>query len=347
MAISNAILSSTLRILKDDMVNNLYKSVPLLDEIKSAGGVKEEDGGQKISLPLGLADHSSITQLSSGYEAINLSSADVLRTANYSWADSAIPLILTWKEERSNSGPRAIVSIAEARLKSVMQQFRREAELQLVAGTSTVLTDLGSLNGTTTSGLSTGLLEGLAFGSQTNTVGGIDKTNFQDDYQNQYDASISALWSGMASNIVVSALTNVYVACQQRSPDGKAPNLILCSNEFFKAYKSTLYSQQRFIDAKTLDGGVLSLAFHGAKVIASPVLTQVRSDAGTNYIAAMCLNTDMFNLIFDKNANFEMTDFQDATGYASRYAYILNRCQIVAHHLASSGLIVWATANDA
>ena len=66
MAISNDILSSTLRILKDQEVDNLYKAVPLLDNIRAMGGVEEYDGGQKVNVPMILAEHSTITQLSTG-----------------------------------------------------------------------------------------------------------------------------------------------------------------------------------------------------------------------------------------------------------------------------------------
>ena len=72
MAISNDVLSSTLRILLDEEVDNLFKTVPLLDEMRKAGGVETYDGGQKLDVPLILSEHSSITQLSNGYEPVNL-----------------------------------------------------------------------------------------------------------------------------------------------------------------------------------------------------------------------------------------------------------------------------------
>ena len=44
-------------------------------------------------------------------------------------------------------------------------------------------------------------------------------------------------------------------------------------------------------------------------------------------------------MVFDSDANFAMTDFVDATGYASRYAYICVRTQLAFDHLASSGIV--------
>ena len=70
MAISNDVLSSTLRILLEEEVDNLFKATPLLKQMKDKGQIDFYDGGQKLDVPLILAEHSSITQLSSGYEPV-------------------------------------------------------------------------------------------------------------------------------------------------------------------------------------------------------------------------------------------------------------------------------------
>ena len=340
MAISNDILSSTLRILKDEEVDNLYKSTPLLDSIRKQGGVETVDGGAKLDRPMILAEHSTITQLSSGYEPINLSAADVLRHQSYEFQNATIPIIITKVEEMANKGPRALVDVAQARMKAAMGQFKREFEKALVADSSTVLTNLSSLNGVNKA--TNGFFENKNFGDQTNDIGGIDKANFTEDFQHQL-GEVAAFTAGGTETI--DALTEVYVESQLRTPDGSAPNLILCSPDFFKKYKAQLYNNQRFVDAATLDGGQMQLAFHGAALIPSPVMVEL--DAGTNangmnvaaYIAAYVLNTKYIKLVYDSDGDFEMTDFMDATGYASRYAYIFCRMQLVVDHLASQGLI--------
>ena len=85
MAISNDILSSTLRILLDEEVDNLFRAVPLLQRMKEKGGIETYQGGQKLDAPLILSEHSSITQMSSGYEPVNLAVKDVLRNATFNW----------------------------------------------------------------------------------------------------------------------------------------------------------------------------------------------------------------------------------------------------------------------
>ena len=334
MAISNDILSSTLRILKDQEVDNLFKAVPLLEQIRAAGGVETYDGGQKLDRPLILSEHSTITQLSSGYEPVSLSAADVLRTATFNWCDAVAPIIITKKEELSNKGERAIISIAEARMKSVMGMLKREFERQFVAGDSTILSDLLTLNGAASGNPTTGFLETAAFGAQGNTVGGLNKGSFLNDLQNQY-----ATIAGAGTNPVNDALTDIYIQAQTRTPDGSAPNLILTSAALYKAYKDELYTQQRFIDEAVLDGGKLALAFNGARMFVDPFMGASLTSDGTNDINAYVLNTNFMKMVFDTDGNFEMTDFVDATGYASRYAYITVRTQLAFDHLASQGIV--------
>jgi hypothetical protein len=64
---------------------NLYKKVAFLDGVRRAGGVETESGGIKIQRPLSIAEHSTITQLATGYEPVSLAVNDVLRPAIYDW----------------------------------------------------------------------------------------------------------------------------------------------------------------------------------------------------------------------------------------------------------------------
>jgi hypothetical protein len=177
-------------------------------------------------------------------------------------------------------------------------------------------------------------LETAAFGAQGNTVGGLNKGSFLTDLQNQY-----ATIAGAGTNPVNDALTDIYIQAQTRTPDGSAPNLILTSAALYKAYKDELYTQQRFIDEAVLDGGKLALAFNGARMFVDPFMGSALTSDGTNDINAYVLNTNFMKMVFDTDGNFEMTDFVDATGYASRYAYITVRTQLAFDHLASQGIV--------
>jgi hypothetical protein len=345
MAISNDVLSSTLRILLDEEVDQLYQATPLLDKMRERGGVVTYDGGQKLNVPLILEEHSSITQLDSGYEPVNLAVKDALRQAEFNWCDFVAPIVITRSEELSNKGERAIIDIAEARMKSVMGALKREVEKQILANASSILSNLNTFNGMDDAvaggadggGSTTGFFENRAFGSQTaGTVGGLAKSTFS-RLQNQY---------GTAGNsLAISDMTDLYINCQLNTPDGSAPDLIICSPQFYKAYKQLLFNQERYIDEKVLDGGRLALAFNGAMVVATPFLgSDVQNPSATPtgdcIISAYFLNTRYMKLGFDSAAQFEMDDFEHVSGYASRSANVYTRMQVYFEHLASQGILV-------
>jgi hypothetical protein len=182
--ISNDLLSSTLFSIRDSEVDELYKKVAFLDGVRKAGGVETESGGIKIQRPLSIQEHSTITQLATGYEPVSLAVNDVLRPAIYDWADFTAPIVVTKKEELENSGEYAIVKIVEARMKSVMGMLRRELNKQVLVGNSAVLTSLNTLNGDSRrSRLSNWFLRApCCLDAAKHSVGGVSKANIPDSH---------------------------------------------------------------------------------------------------------------------------------------------------------------------
>ena len=233
------ILASTLRILRDKEVDNTFRNIPLLEACQRHGNIEQTDGGSYIDAPVILTDHSTITQLTTGYESINLAVKDPLRTANYKWCDFIAPVVLTEKEELSNKGERAIIRIAEARMKSVMGMLKREFEKQIVGAASTVLTDLESLYYGGSAGFQ-GWMQDSNFGAQTNSVGNIAKSSFPTSWQNQ----VSRITS-YSSGELQAAMTDLYVNSQIYAPEGEI-DIILCSPASYKAYKQELFDKERY-----------------------------------------------------------------------------------------------------
>ena len=339
MAIQNDILSSTARARSKKALDNLFQTVPLLDHIKKAGGVEIINGGQRITRAAILAEHSNITQLATGYEAVSSSVADVLRSPEYEWCDFVAPIVITKKEELSNRGENAVISIADSRMKSVIGMLKREWELQTIRGTSTVLTELGSLNGVNTA---TGWLEELAFGAQGNTVGGLSKTTYaSSNWNNQvYDVSTGGSTNDFAAN-GLNGMAELMLQTQIYAPEGSV-DLILASPTSYRLYKNTLQANERYMPKETvLDAGRLALAYNGALMY---VENNLGNAVGANTPSMYFLNTKSMKVVFDSDANFSMTDFEHKSGFAAREAQMFVRTQIVADHLASLGLLVDAEA---
>jgi hypothetical protein len=333
MAISNDLLSSTLYSIRDSEVDALYKKVAFLDGVKKAGGVEVEKGGIKIQRPLSIQEHSTITQLATGYEPVSLAVNDVLRPAIYDWSDFVAPIVITKKEEMENSGEYAIVKILEARMKSVMSMLRRELNKQVLTGTSTVLTSLNTLNGDSAGvGSATGFFEPLAVGTQTNIVGGVSKATFATTpgWQNQF-VNIGVGLVGL------SQFYDAYIAANSVAPMGDVDHFIM-SNALLAAYRNELFEQERFIDSKTLDGGRMALAFNGAIAEQDPEMGFTCSVAGN--VDGYMLNYDGIKLIFHSEGDFSLSPFEHISGTTARSAQLYVKCQLVADFLGGQAMLI-------
>ena len=328
MAISNDLLSSTLYSIRDGEVDELYKKVAFLDGVKKAGGVEVEKGGIKIQRPLSIQEHSTITQLATGYEPVSLAVNDVLRPAVYDWSDFVAPIVITRKEEMENSGEYAIVRILEARMKSVMGMLRREANKQILRGNSAVLSSLNTLNGSTAGGF--GFLEPRATTAQTNIVGGISKVTFPvAGWLNQFS-------NGAVTPDFMTNLYNMYIAANQVSPMGDVDHLIMSQGALAR-YRKELFDIQRFIDTKTLDGGRMGLAFNGALAESDPEMGFATAVVGETLDAYM-LNYDGIKLVFHSEGDFAISPFEHISGTTARSANLYVKCQLVADFLGGQAV---------
>jgi len=333
MAISNDLLSSTLYSIRDGEVDELFQKVAFLDNCKKNNGIEYEDGGIKIQRPLSLAEHSTITQLSTGYEPVNLAVNDVLKPAVYEWCDFTAPIVITKKEEMENSGEKAIVKIVEARMRSVMGMLRRELNKQILVGTSTVLTEMNTLNGDVG-----GFLEAEAAGSQGNTVGGVSKTTYQNTpgWQNQL-ANVGGSFS--ANGIL--AMQEASIRASSVAPMGEI-NTVILSEAAMANYRRALFEQERYINEQTLDGGRMQLAFGGAVVEQDAALDYTLT-AGTysgKKISGYMLNFDAIKMCFHSDGDFAVSPFEHVTGTTARAAHLYVKCQLIADHLGSNAIIV-------
>ena len=333
MAISNDLLSSTLYSIRDSEVDQLFRKTAFLDLVKAGGGIEYENGGIKIQRPLSVVDHSTITQLATGYEPVSLAVSDVLKPAVYDWSDFVAPIVITQKEELENSGEKAIVKILEARMKNVMSMLRRELNKQILAGTSTVLSNMSSLNGFT---LTTGFLEeGLPdAANQTNTVGGLQKSALNvPGWFNSVQASTGA------ANIVAN-LTTLYQDCNQFSPFGDV-NAIIVNPATFAAYKAALFANERFMSSDKLDAGRLQLAFHSAVMEQDNEMPRNGSVApvNTNAYSAYMLNFEGIKMCIHSDADFALSPMEHISGTTARAAQLYFKGQLIADHLRGSGVL--------
>lgn len=336
MAISNDLLSSTLYSIRDGEVDELFQKVAFLDNAKRFNGIEYEDGGIKIQRPLSIAEHSQITNLPTGYEAVNLAVKDVLQPAIYEWADFTAPIVITKKEELENKGEKAIVKIVEARMRSVMGMLRRELNKQILRGNSTILTTVNTLNGDANAN---GFLEAETKTTQNNVVGGVSKATYNvNGWTNQvFDVG------GLFGTDGIRGMQQIAIQANTVTHMGEV-NCVLLSEAAMANYRRALFQQERFINEKTLDGGRMQLAFGGAVV-------EQDLELGFNYTSASFnggvaaplsgyfLNFDGVKICMHKDADFAVSPFEHISGTTARAAQLYVKMQLIADHLGSCGIL--------
>ena len=241
------------------------------------------------------------------------------------------PIVITTKEELENSGEKAIVKILEARMKNVMSMLRRELNKQILAGTSTVLSNMSSLNGFT---LTTGFLEEGApdAANQTNIVGGLQKSVL--NVPGWFNSSVAS-----TGNIVAN-LTTLYQDCNQFSPFGDV-NAIIVNPATFAAYKAALFENERFMSSDKLDAGRLQLAFHAAVMEQDNEMPRNGSVApiSTNAYSAYMLNFEGIKMCIHSDADFALSPMEHISGTTARAAQLYFKGQLIADHLRGSGVL--------
>ena len=334
MPISNELLSSTLFSIRDGEVDELFQRVPFLDFAKRLGGIEYEDGGIKIQRPLAVSNHSTITQLATGYEPVSLAVQDVMQPALYEWSDFVAPIVITKKEELENSGEKAVVKIVESRMRNVMGLLRREINRQLVAGNSAVLTSLGTLNGVLTA---TGFLEQGAptAASQTNTVGGLARSLVPDGnglFNRIFNAGAAFGTNGIRGMHQIAAETSA------RAPMGEI-KLVLASEAGYANYRRAMFTQERYIDEKQLNAGFMSLAFGNAAVVQDVFMPDATVN-GANLEATMYfINFDGIKMVMHSDGDLAVSPFEYIPGTTARSAQIYWKGQLIADNLASCALL--------
>lgn len=331
---TNDQLTSTLQILLKKQRNSVFKKSPILDLLLRKA--VKHDGGLRVDFGFGVAEHSSVTQYVSGTEAGGMSAADtsILASAPFATFDGKVHL--TRVDELRNSGSLAVGSLLNRRVVNVLSSLKNEAEKQLLAGTSTILTELQTMQGVTTT---TGWFEELAFGSGTNTVCGVSKTAYPLYLQNQF--------VNVGSTFATTGLIGMRGVRDRADEVASAGNidLVIASMLSYGLYGDTLTTQERFTSKDDLDGGNASLMFGKAKIYPSSRFSAAAITTGGVGLSMYMLNTEDIEAYVHRDANFKQHPFVNYTnGQNGRFASIEVSMQVVPLALNSHGIVCNADA---
>lgn len=288
------LLSTTLKNYRKTLIDNIHKSNAVFFYLKENGNIKEEDGGERIVVPL-MYGKNSTARSYSGYEQLDTTPQTGIDSAEFNWKQYSVSISISGEEERKNAGRNKIIDILEARTK--------QAEMSLTEQLSTGLFSDGTGN-------SSKDLTGLeAMVSNAGTYGGINSATF-------------TWWqAGVSTTSTALSLSDMRNAFNTASVGGKdTPDLIVTTQSLYQSYEGTLTptTATGYFPTpgtkKLADGGFQALEFKGV-----PVVWDELCPSGTVYF----LNTKHMKLIAHKDANFQTTDFVKPENQDARTAQVL------------------------
>lgn len=340
MPINPSILSTTLQLLRDKLIDNSFISHPLFRAIEQAGNLVKVSGGSRVEQPVIFGDHSSISVLNNGFEPVNMAVTDPFNLAKFEYANFTQPIVLSAVEKAANKGDLAVVNILESKMKNVMLSLKKQVNQQVIVGNGLINT-LQTLNGNGIGAFTantTGWFEGVAAASQVNTVGTLAKTTYRS--QNWFNQFFDS-----SANFDLSHLDQLMINCQIYHPGGKFPDIILMSPKCYAAFQAQQQSQVQYIsaaDRATLDADMVGM-WRGAKIYVDPNLG-FTANSPAKPISAYVLSSDMFQLYADTDGWFNLSEMMPVPGTATEAAMVFCRMQLVTGHLASHGILLDAEA---
>ena len=337
---TQSILSTTLQLLRDKLVDNSYLAHPLIRAIEEHGNLVKVSGGSRVEQPVIFGDPSTIPELTNGFEPVSMAVTDPFQLAKYEYSNFTQPIILSAVEKAANKGDLAVVSILESKMRNVMLSLKKEVSRAIIKGDSPVLSSMQTLNGmgtATTAASTIGWFEAGAFGAQTNVVGGLSKATFAaNNWQNQVFNS--------AGTLALSHIDQLFIDCQTRNPSGDFPDILLMSPACYAAFMALQQSSVRYTsqsDRDSLDRDMVG-SWRGSRIYIEPQLGF--ANAGGVPVSAYALSSSQFQLYADTDGFFNVSDMLPVPGTATEAAMVFNRMQLVTGHLASHGVLLNAEA---
>ena len=303
--------------------NMLDKAHPFYECTKSMA-LDKADGGHQATLPWHVQRHSSTTQLSNGYEALNLNVQPILKSALDEWFYAQRPIVISGRDEMENSGKNAVVKLLEGRIKDSQMGLIAEFDEHSLRGGVAAMSDLNTFNGVD---VATGAIEEDAVGSQANTIHGISKALYSTlpGFQNQR-ANLGASFSTNGINSMYAAETSINDILHEEHDEVKRVGFLsLNGTNYLKRAMSSKEVYQagpdQALGEKAFNAGVRPIRFGAYDLYTTSVLPNTAYGNSQNW-TVFYPDFNAARFIVMKGLFFKMSKFEGISGHDARAAFI-------------------------
>jgi hypothetical protein len=347
------LLSTTFMAYQPVMADNIFKANAFLSAMRAYDGVSYQDGGERAQLPLMYEENGTVKSYK-GYELLDTTPQDGITSAFYEWAEIAGTISISRREERQNSGEARMLELLQQKIQQAEMSMKSQINNQLVAGTISSnkfipgndgkdLLPLGyfMMKDNTADPSGTGVTDVGNISNNENawwrpvTAVGNSATA---DTGNSFALSITT-WKGMA--VGMKRLYNY----TSRGGDGSGPGIMLCDQETFEAYESSMDDKLRYADTKMADLGFDTIKCKGATVIWDELVPSVDEGVAAGDAAAAtagtvwAVNPKFMKLKIDRQTDFVTTPFVTPENQTARVAKTLFMGQLCSNNQRKHGVL--------
>lgn len=312
----NAILSTTLANYRSVLHDNIFRSNIVLFWLNQAGKKRTEDGGHRIEETLLYAQNTGAMNYS-GYELLDTTPQEGMTKAFADWKQGSVPITISRKEERQNSGRHRLLNLLESKAIQAELTLKQRLNAQLIGDPSSATTEQ---NG---EGNLPKHFAGIAHYIQkdpttANTVEGIDQSS-ESWWRNKTKSAVASWTTNKAG------LADMRTMYNDVSESNDHPDFILADQGTYEAYESMLQADTRYLDTRFGDAGFINLRFKGAVVTYDEHFDTVGTPQtfSTGEGVMYFLNSRYLSWVVDKETDFMTTPFVKPYDQDARVAHIL------------------------
>jgi len=286
-----ALFATTKERISKKLSPSILDRIPLVQEIRGAGNLKEVvDGGRSFSEPA-LIDESQAVGAYKGTDVLNVSQQMGIEKFEYSPAFMYGSVFMAGTELAMNAGDQAAVSLLQARLQQMRDSMSNKLDLYLCTAKD---------DGVTGQGDWLGLQDIMPATDTTDIPGtGVSRTTYENARAKVIDTAIATQAAWNTGDAGRDVMTDLYLNC---SYGGEKPTLALMTRTLFKAYNISLQQNERFV-------GNMSKANGGFPYVTFMVNTKVTWGDNIKSGYFYFINPKHLKLKVLKNKNFKFRDF--------------------------------------
>jgi len=332
----DALFATSLANYRRTLEDNISTSNPFFKRIKDSQMWKSVDGGTNLEVPLmyelGNADSYD------GYDVLDTSPTDGITSGVYEWRQAAVPVSISRKEERQNSGSGRLIDLLSAKIMQAELGFQEFFAKMLFQG----------------NGMNSGNLVDPRV-SNFNASLGVNPLALLIDHAPTVSRSIgninqstSAWWQNKTKTANTTTPTttellqdfeNIYNTCSLGA--GGGPDLILTDQTTFEWLKMAIYHRTRHEPAVNQSFPFENITFRRATVVWDEFISDPVNNVTNTTTAgvAYLINSKFFQVKYDSGSNFINTPFQKPANQDAKVAHILWMGQVCLSNRRKHGVL--------